>query len=185
MMSFAISDFVRRQTKESEFSYFEGTDDELLDLVTENFGNYKEGYRDGVVLVPVPPAGFYSSVVQLQPGDKLVGEFKARREGEQPVKEVRAAKGEKMRAIYVDIVLYRHDVLAEGNEQSSNADWEIISINASMDLGAPLTVGALMRNFFCEEGGTDTKMTPQEFVEALEVSRAYWRDKCLLAPQEK
>lgn len=34
MMSFAISGFVRRQTKESEFSYFEGTDDELLDLVT-------------------------------------------------------------------------------------------------------------------------------------------------------
>lgn len=136
--------------------------------------------------MPVPPAGFYSSVVQLQPGDKLVGEFKARREGEQPAKEVRAAKGEKMRATYVDIVLYRHDVLAEGNEQSSNADWEIISINASINgPGVPLTVGTLMCNFFCEEGGTDTKMTSQEFVEALEVSRAYWRDKCLLAPQER
>jgi len=185
MISFAISDFVRRQTKDSEFSYFSGTDDELLDLVTEHYGNHKEGYRDGVVLVPVPSAGFYSAVVALKPGDKLVGEFKARRAGEQPTKEIRATGGEKLPAKSVDIVFYRHDVLAENNERSSNADWEIISINASIsDETVPLTVGALMRNYFQEVGGTDTQMSPEEFVEALKTSREYWRDKCLVAPKE-
>lgn len=185
MLSFVISDFVRRQTKDSEFSYFDGSDDELLDLVTEAYGNYKEGYRDGIVLVPVDPANFYSAVVALKPGDKLVGEYKARREGEKCTKTVHVVGGEKMPAKAVDIILYRHDVLAENNEHSSNADWEIISINASATEGeVPLTVGALTRNFFCEPGGTDTKMTAEEFVEALKVSREYWRDKAMIAPKE-
>lgn len=183
MLSFAISNFVRRQTKESEFSYFEGSDDELLDRVTEAYGNHKEGYRDGVILVSVNPAGFYSGVVQLREGDKLVGEYKARREGELAAKTVHVEGGEKMPAMTVDVVLYRHDVLAENNEHSCEADWEIISINASATEGeVPLTVGALCRNFFCEAGGTDTQMTAEEFVRALKVSREYWRDKALIAP---
>jgi hypothetical protein len=151
-----------------------------LDMVTENFGNYTEGYRDGVVLVNVPPEGFFTSITKLEVGDKLVGTFKARREGELPAKEIRAI-GSKMPAARVDVVLYRHDVLAENNEHTTNADWEIISINASPTLGeTPISVGALMRNYFCEVGGTDTKMTPEEFVNALKVSREFWRDKALV-----
>lgn len=185
MLSFAISDFVRRQTKDSEFSYFDGSDDELLDLVTESYGNYKEGYRDGVVLVPVDPTKFFSGVIQLRDGDKLVGEYKARRKGEKCTKTIHVVGGKKMPAAAVDVILYSHDVLAENKEHSCNADWEIISINASAIEGeVPLTVGALTRNFFCEPGGTDTKMTAEEFVEAFKVSREYWCDKAMAAPKE-
>jgi len=186
MNSFAISDFVRRQTACSGFSYFSGTDEELLQIVSENFANATPGYRDGVILVPVNPDKFYSSIVILNQGDKLAGTFKARKDGEVPHKETRAVTGNPMPAKKVDIVLYSHATLCENNEQSSDADWEIISINASVtDETVPLTVGALMRNFFCEPGGTDTKMTCEEFVAALKVSRDFWRDKALLLGDNK
>jgi len=107
MLTFAVSDFVRRQTKDSKFSYFDGPDDALLDLVMEYYACRKEGYRDGVVLVPVDPTDFYSGVVQLHDGDKLVGEFKSRRVGEVPVKTVHVVNGQKIPAASVDIVLNR------------------------------------------------------------------------------
>jgi hypothetical protein len=182
MPTFAISSFVRRQTYESEFSYFQGSDEELLRLVEMNFDLAIPGYREGVVLVPVPPTNFVSGIAILEEGDELVGTFKARRPGELPVKEVRVDKY-KSPAMKVDVVLYAHHVLVENDEHSSDADWEIISINARPTFKEqPITPGALMRNYFQEKGGTDTKMTPEEFVEALRVSREYWRDKCLVVP---
>ena len=182
MPTFAISSFVRRQTYESEFSYFMGSDEDLLELVEKNFPLAKPGYREGVVLVPVPPENFMSGLAVLEEGDELTGIFKARRLGEQPVREVRVDKC-KHPAAAVDVVLYAHHVLLENDEHSSDADWEIISINARPTLEEqPITPGALMRNYFKETGGTDTKMTPEEFVEALRVSREYWRDKCLVKP---
>lgn len=181
----AVSNFVRRQTKDSEFSYFDGTEEELVDRVTKSFSNALPGYRDGVILVPVSPIKFYTSVIQLREGDELVGEFKARRDGELPTKNVRVVGGQKLTAGAVDIVLYHKDVLAENNERSSNAEWEIVSINARPDANPmPISVGALMRNYFGEPGGTDTKMTAEEFVEQLKISRAYWRDKALAAPNK-
>jgi len=186
MTTFAISDFVRRQTWDSEFSYFVGSDKDLLKLTRKSFKNAKPGYRDGVVLVPVDSAYFFCGSATLEEGDKLVGEYKARREGEAPAKVIRVVGREKAPAVAVDIILYRHDVLAEDDDRSSDAEWEIISINARHTLDEmPIAVGTLMRNYFCEDGGTDTKMTAEEFVAQLKVSRKYWRDKILVAPRDK
>ena len=78
--TFALT-FAARQTPESRFSHFEGTETELLSLVSRCFDMAKPGYRVGVLCIPVPPGMFRSGIVQLEPGMELSGGFEARREG--------------------------------------------------------------------------------------------------------
>lgn len=52
-----VGSFVRRQTRESRFSYFDGSWEQLEALVVAYWSERKPGYRDGVVLVPVPVEG--------------------------------------------------------------------------------------------------------------------------------
>jgi hypothetical protein len=183
MTTIAVSEFVRRQTPDSEFSHFEGTEKQLLDLVDANWNKAVKAYRDGVITVPVPPKGFFSSVIQLEPGDRLEGVWEPRQNGEEPRRKMWAIRGQKTPAARVDIVLYRHDVLAEGNERSSTADWEIISINACpTNEQMPMSVGTLMANHFQMSGGTATQMSDSEFVKALKVAVEYWKDKAMIGP---
>ena len=132
--SIGVNVFVRRQTAESEFTSFEGTLDEVAALAFEFFDDAKPGYKDGVCLVPVPAEGFVTGIIELQDGDPLVGSYKARRPGEEPRKSFRvpvhgtkdlgrgpfnpAVMWEKSPAVAVDVVLYRKDVLAEGQESA-------------------------------------------------------------------
>jgi hypothetical protein len=163
----------------------------VLKLVEWNFPNAKPGYRNGVVLVPVPTTykeqpAFYSNIVQLKEGDVLAGEFKPRHPGEKPRKSTYVVGGQKMPAKSVEIVLYHKDVLAEGNERSSDADWEIISINASPfeeGMEIPMSPGTLMSNHFQLSGGTATHMTDSDFVNALRKSVLFWKDKANAAPK--
>jgi hypothetical protein len=183
-MHIAVSDFAKsRHTKDSRYSYFDGSWEQLVQLVEANFSKAKPGYRDGVVLVPVPANGFYSNTVQMSEGMELVGKYVPRRPGEKPYIQWTPSGAAKMPAKNVDIVLYRHDVLVEGDEASADSEWEIISINASpweMKEGEsePMHPETLMRNYFIEAGGTEMKgVTPEQFVELLRKSREYWRNK--------
>lgn len=185
MSSIHITKFVRRQTPQSGFSHWTISDDELISRVVEGLPNAKRGYRDGVLLVPVKPDGFFAGIVQLKPGDKLVGEYKARREGEDPRKSTYALDGVKMPAVSVYVVLYAHDVLTEKNENETDADFEIVSVNANVtEEEAPIPTGALIANHLGLSGGTDTKMTDSEFVALLRKSMEFWKDKALACPQE-
>jgi hypothetical protein len=179
----AISDFVKRQTPDSEFSHFTGSWDELLLLTLQYWQHQKPGYREGVVLVPVPvgvPSRFFSNIVQLKAGDMLEGVVRARQVGEEPRKSTGVVGGQKMPAVSVEIVCYAHHVLAENGEQSSDAEWEIISINASPfapDVQVPMPVGTLIANHFQFSGGTATGMTAEQFEAALRESATFWKDK--------
>ena len=184
-----FSNFVRRQTPGSEFSHFTIAEAEVLDRITANWSNYKEGYRDGVILIPVNPDGFFSSVVALEEGDFLVGQYKARRPGETPRKSTFVYRpgqaNTKLPAKQVDIVLYRADVLAENNERSTDAEWEVVSINANPVEGdMPIPVGALIANHFQLSGGTATNMTDSQFVAQLRTSVLFWADKSQVAPSD-
>jgi hypothetical protein len=180
MSSFAVNAFARRQTPESGFSHFGGTECELLAIVEENFGNANPGYRDGVVLVPVPPEGFFSGVTTLTAGQKMVGTFESRRDGEAPRKQLRAAEGAKLPAAAVDIVLYRNDVL--GSDATTEATWEVISINARPTAEPePIHPETLLHNHFGSSGGTETGMTDAELCHQLRESFLYWKDKAMLA----
>lgn len=174
--------FVLRQTEESPFSHYTGHISEVVRLVELSWKNQTPGYRDGVITVRVPRKGFYSGVAQLKEGDELIGEFSSRREGELPRKKIGAKGANKVPAAQTDIVLYRKDVLAESNENTpdADADWEIISINASPVIGEqPIHPETLCANYFGEDGGTETNMSPEEFTEALRASREWWSDKAM------
>lgn len=192
MFNIILSDFAKRQTRESRFSYFAGSEEDLLARVAAGMPHAKPGYRPGVVLVPMSDTSlFYSSTVVLKEGDVLSGTYSPRRSGETPRKQVGVVGGTKMPAARVDVVLYHRDVLAEGNENTplpdgSTAEWEIVSISACPTLDAePMTVGTLLANHFHEagsnDGGTSTGMTDAELVQALRVSVSYWRDKATVA----
>lgn len=183
MKQFHITTFVRRQTPKSGFSHWEISDDVLLDRIQRNFDKRKVGYREGVVLVPIEPNGFFSGIVQLQDGDRMVGEYKARREGEEPRKSFYALKGKKLPAKSVWVVLYNHSVLMEKNENETDSEWEIVSINASpTDEEPPIPTGALIANHLELSGGTSTNMTDSEFVALLRKSMDFWKDKALACP---
>ena len=173
--------FAKRQTKDSRFSHFEGDEDELIRRVLFHWGEQTPGYRDGVILVPVRPDGFFSGVVQLKDGDDLVGKYEPRQKGEEPRKSVAVPGGEKLPAAVVEVVLYHHKVLEEEDGYEPASMWEVISINARTTEGPePMPPETLMANHFGASGGTETKMSPEEFEKALRESYDYWKDKCLI-----
>lgn len=181
-----INDFVRRQTADSKHSHWILSDDDLLERIEEAWSQQRPGYRDGVVLVPVNPQGFYTSIVTLQEGDKLIGQFKRRKDGEDPRKSTIKDRGDtpleelKQPAVLVDIILYRDDVLAEDNEQTGH-EWNIISINAyPTNEIAPIHPDVLIANHFHLSGGTATGMTPEQFETQMRESVLYWKDKAMV-----
>ena len=190
-MKVHVNTFVTRQTPESEFSHFEGTWQELEDLVSQFFWlNQTQGYREGVVLVNMPEhlvSRFFSGVVTLSEGTELRGSFKARRPGETPRKSMGAVGASKLRAKSVQVVLYSSAVLAEGgdNELTPEAGhWEIISINANPCEGEmPISPMVLLHNHFGSDGGTDTNLSDTELVAMLRESFLFWKDKAMVCPE--
>ena len=193
----ATSNFVKRQTPNSKFSHFNGTWEQLENLVKDYFQqqNIHKGYRDGVVLVDVPPERFMSSVVNIKDGldngsiKQIKTVFQPRQAGEQPYLQIFAI-GSKQQAKKVQIVLYRNDVLAEGNEQSQDSDWEIISINASpIDKDIPMDNITRARNVLCLPGGTDAKLGDKLYEELMSFiyntaeSSLFWSQHIMVQPE--
>lgn len=171
MKQIGVGKFVLRQTADSRFSHFDGTWQDLERLVDYSFSNRIPGYREGVVLVPVPATGFYSGIVEINGTTRLIAKFEARREGEAK-HIVLTALGEKMPAKSVEIVLYHRDVLLEeADAQVGEYEWEIVSINAHATEGAePMNPLAMARNMLGMAGGTKADYSAQQFAEAI----VYW-----------
>lgn len=196
--SVAFTEFVRRQTEASHFSHWTISDEMMLERIQSaaQAGRYETSYRPGVlqVAINVLPGEFFTGVVELTEGTKLVGEYVARRPGEEPRKNTYVRRMqkivprqliEKQEAVAVDVILYHHDVLLEGNENDTDADWEIVSVNARTTHGPqPIHPMTLMHNHFGSDGGTDTKMTPEQLVEKLREGFEYWKSRAMLAPSE-
>lgn len=169
------SNFVRRQTPDSKFAHFEGSWEDLESLVLENLGEAQPGYRDGVVLVPVPPNKFKSSVVKVTSDTHLWASLEARQNQETPVITVVARGVPKTPAVAVDVVIYRADVLAEDNDRSTDADWEIVSVNARVtEEPEPMDPVTMARNFLRLAGGTKGSFTAEEFAKAI----MFWATHC-------
>ena len=70
----------------------------------------------------------------------------------------------------VELILYHHDILFENHENTTDAEWELISINAipkgieSMPMG-PIT---MMRNQLELIGGTKAKYSSDEWAESIQ-----------------
>lgn len=172
-----ISDFFRNSKKpegfETSYSY-----ETLVSEVKRNIQNYSAGYRVGVIIVPIDTKEIRTSIVELTEQTELRVSFESRVPGESPRKHVRALVDQLPPAGGVGVVLYSHETLAEDNDCSSDADWEIVTVLASTSrFPEPMSPATLMANHFKADGGTNTNMSPEDFEYALKVSYNYWKNK--------
>lgn len=176
MTTIKTNPFTHRQTPDSSFGHFNGSWEELEALVLSHFDKAKPGYRDGVVLVPVPPEGFMSSILKVSGDTSLWASFGPRRKGEAPfIQVVAKGTGSKVPATHVDIVLYRHDVLVENSEHSCDADWEIVSVNCRVtEEETPMDPVTMARNFLHLEGGTKGDFSAEDFAKSI----IFWSTHC-------
>ena len=174
----AVHPFALRHTPQSQFGHFTGSWDELRGLVGKNLPKARKGHVEGCLLVPVPPEGFMTSVVAIEPGMKLTCEFKPRAQGEDAVIETYAI-GEKKPAKMVDVILYSHDLLAKDNDASTDAEYEVICINAWPDeVEGPMDPVTMARNALGRKGGTKAEYKAEEILKSV----WYWTTHTKVRP---
>jgi len=171
----AVNEFVRRQVAGSGKTYspllsFEQIATHASEQLDK--GNFKQGYRDGVIIVNADPdytQQFKCPFVKINKDTKLKAEFVCRRENEEPYIQVRALNGNPLIAGKVEFILYHHDVLAENNEHSTDAEWELISIHALPEGIEKLPMGpvTMMRNQLELKGGTAASYSSEEWAQAV------------------
>jgi len=180
-MKVAVNEFVRRQIKGSGKTYsgslsFEEIAQDAEDQMAN--GHYEQGYRDGVRIV-IGSAGliakFVCPFVKLDETTELISKLVRRRPEEEPYIRTRAKSGTLAKVWRVEYILYRHDVLAENNEQSTDAEWELISIHVIPEGVDKLPMGAvtMMRNQLELPGGTKAHYSSEEWAETIRFWQKY------------
>lgn len=171
-----VSDFLKAVAeKRDENNRYRGTYEDLARLTKAHLAQAEPGTgsQDGdVLLVPVPPEGFYTNIIEITDENRhLVEEiYEARRDGEAPVAK-RIVKGASHApAQVVKIVTYRADVLAKDDDRSTQDEWEIVAILAQPEENVPMHPTTMERNASNATGGTLRTYTDEQWAEA----RAYW-----------
>ena len=179
--SVSVNELVRRQVKGSGKTYADTlTFEEIASHGEEQLkqGHHKQGYRDGVIIVQVEDKllhHFICPFVQISDETKLRAVVTRRRPNEAPYIQIRALNGTPLKTGSVDLILYRHDVLAETDEQTSDTDWELISFHAipegihDMPMG-PVT---MMRNQLHLTGGTKAYYESEDWAESVNFWQGY------------
>ena len=188
-MLVAVNDFVRRQVKNSGKTYAKTLSfDQIANHASTQMQNkiYRDGYRDGVRIVKADDSiksDFICPFVKLNSSINLISKLVYRREGEEPYIQVRAINGSPVETGKVELIVYRHDVLAENNENTTSADWELISINAIPKGLDKLPMGpvTMMRNQLNLAGGTKASYTNDEWAESVR----FWQKYAALNPKSE
>ena len=182
--SVSVNVFVKRQIKGSGKTYAEGLSfEKIAQHAEEQLKNhhYTKGYRDGVILVHVAKkliSHFTCPLVKIAEATKLKATVVKRRPKEETYIQVRALSGTPLKTGSVDLILYRHDVLAESNEESTDADFELISFHAipkeidNMPMG-PVT---MMRNQLQLIGGTKAFYESEKWAQSIK----FWQEYTVL-----
>jgi hypothetical protein len=171
-----ISEFVKRQTKESQFTNFDGTWEELEQLLnhwwrSDDIISFKQGYRDGVTIISVNPNRFYTYTdFPMFEGMKMSCEW-----AKIPGREHESAKLQtkilepKNVCKFVDIILYRKDVLEEDGDSVTGAMCDVVSINGRLtEEPKPMDPMTIVRNWKHLPGGTEMKdITTEDVLEQL------------------
>ena len=189
MIQLEANDFVRRQVEGSGKTYAKDlTFEEILNHASDRFtsGYFREGYRDGVVIVEAADdmtSHFVCPYVKIDQTTELKAESVRRQEGEEPYIQIRAGIGSSLQVGKVEFILYRHDVLAENNENTTDAEWELISIQAVPEGVDQLPMGpvTMMRNQLELPGGTKANYSSEQWAEAVR----FWQKYAALEPEEK
>ena len=182
--SISVNDFVKRQIKGSGKTYADGLNFEGIASHGEEQlkkGHYTEGYRDGVILVHVAKkliSHFTCPLVKITEATKLKATVVKRRPLEEPYIQMRALNGIPLKTGSVDLILYRHDVLKETNEESTDADFELISFHAIPDGIEKMPMGpvTMMRNQLQLTGGTKAFYESEKWAESVK----FWQEYTVL-----
>ena len=126
---------------------------------------------------------FVCPLVKVDEHTQLVVKPVRRRPEENPYLQIRAVNGIPLIARAVDLIVYRHDVLAENQEYSTNADWELISIHAVPKGVETLPMGptTMMRNQLKLPGGTEAVYSTEEWAESVR----FWQEYVALEPENE
>jgi hypothetical protein len=175
-MIVAVNEFVKRQTKFSGKTYSEELSFDFFARHAEQKiidKNFRQSYRPEVIIVKLDKKYVNKVIcpyVRITKSTKLSAQYVKRRENEEPYIQIRALNGKLIKAGSVDLILYHHDILYENDENTTDAEWELISINAlpmgieSMPMG-PIT---MMRNQLELIGGTKAKYSSDEWAESVQ-----------------
>ena len=180
----SVNKFVQRQVKDSGKSYSDGlTFDQIAQHAQDQLanGNYKHGYRDGVILVQINNNlihHFICPFVKIDERTELRAHFVRRRPEEEPYIQIRAISNTPLKTSSVELILYRHDVLAETNEQTTDADWELISFHAIPEGLEDMPMGpvSMMRNQLQLTGGTKAYYKSEKWAESIK----FWQEYAVL-----
>ena len=187
-MKVQVNDFVKRQTKSSGKAYSEELSFDFFAKYAQKKlikNEFIEGYRPEVRIVKLENKyvhKVFCPYVRITKETRLSAKVVKRREDEDFYIQVRAMNGNLIRTGSVDLILYRNDILLENNENTTNADWELISINAlpkgveSMPMG-PIT---MMRNQLELNGGTKAEYSSDEWAKSVQ----FWQTYAPIQPRE-
>lgn len=165
-----------RHFSDKGYSYFTGSEQELIEMCEKHFESKKPGYREGVFLISLPTTGFKSGVVEVTETTQLETSFKARRKGESPYIQIKA-KGESLDAKVVDIVIYSREVLGS-DATEAGSDFEVVSINARPTLDEePQHPVSMARNQLGIAGGTKASYSAEDFANSIR----YWSSRAMKA----
>ena len=178
-----ISAFVKRQVKGSGKTYSTLTFEEIAKHAEQRLlnKNFKQGYREGVILVSVEKKilkNFICPIVKIDENTKLESTPKKRRENEVLYISTKALNGKPLEIGGVDLILYRHDVLDETNERETDKYWELIAFHAIPKGIKDLPMGpiTMMRNQLCLRGGTKGHYSSEQWAESVR----FWQKYALL-----
>ena len=174
-MKVAVNKFVRRQIKGSgktysiDFSFEEIAKYAESELIK---GNYIQGYRDGVIIINVESSkinSFKCPLVKIDDNSKLVSKVSRRRAKELPFIQTSVLNVEVSTPGKVELVLYRNDVLKETKENTTNSEWELISINSSPKgvNSLPMKPTTMMRNQLKLPGGTKALYSSDDWAKSV------------------
>jgi len=184
-MNIELNTHIQKHTDHSRYTFHIQDDwNRVLDMVraaVQDPKNIRPSYRDSK-LVNLPTDEFRITHRTLREGDILFGGFDPRTPGEEPRIWLRSLNQDGSRAAHrpkrVEAVLYPHAMLAENNEQSTDADWELITfLGYPTEEPEPMDPWTMCYNHFELPGGTATGWSDAEFTAELRKSFSYWRDK--------
>ena len=182
MTTVGISKFIKNQT-------IKGGNSDLINITLEkvaeyaqiklNNNDFKKGYRDGVVIIESRDISFYKHfkcpITKITSNSNLICNVTKRRPEEDNYIQIKASNGKPLKTIGVELILYRKDVLAETDENSTSSDWELIAFHAIPDGidNLPMKPATMMRNQLQLEGGTKAHYTSEEWAESVHFWQMY------------
>ena len=181
--SIGINSFVKRQIPGSGKTYSTLSFEEIKNHAETQLKSniYKKGYRDGVILIPVDDdllKHFICPIVKIDENTIFETIPKRRRDDEDLYLSTKALNGTPIKIGSVDLILYRHDVLKETQEEETDNKWELIAFHAIPEGIKELPMGpiTMMRNQLCLKGGTKGHYSSEEWAESIN----FWQKYALL-----